>query len=168
MRISPAVRTSQDPIFQRMPSLGFEIGSNPEDKVHFVFWRRDPAYDDWQDIRRIVDFDMANGRIVAQNMRNGEYELTTGAWFRSMADYQRFLTLSQTRGTLRMNADFTMHRDLSRTLARRVTHILERAYAEFDNVRVTDIRDQTFDNDGGVRCMVTYRRPYVAPDEVTP
>lgn len=166
--IQPAMRISNHPAFNRRPFLGFEVGTDPAEKVSYIHWRYDPGYDDWQEERRMPGFEMANGRTTYQNLQNGDMVLTTGAWFRSWADYQRFLALSQQRGMLRMDADFTMHRDYSRAHTERVKVLAGRAYAEFDNVRITEVVDQTFDNDGGVRCMVTYTRPWVLPDGIAP
>lgn len=156
-------RVSDNPVFLNMPYLGFEIGTSPYEKVHYVFWRKAAAFDDWQEARRLVTFDLPGGSTRYQDMGNGDWELKTGAWFRSAADYQRFLAISRQPGVLRMNADYTMHRDLGRDLQNQVKVIVGRRYAEFDNVRVLDVTNQSFDNDGGVRCEVVYRRPYVAP-----
>jgi hypothetical protein len=161
-------RVSDNPIFDAAPLLGFEVGPFPSQQARYVFWRRDAAFHDWQELGQVREIRIAGGNSRYQTPPPSGYELKTGAWFRCREDFQRFLALSRQRGTLRMNADYTMHRDYSRPENQQVIVKVNRRYAEFDNVTVLAIKDQTFDNDGGVRCEVTYRRPYVAPPIVEP
>jgi hypothetical protein len=149
-------RVSDNPIFDAMPWLGF---GNEATFVRFVFWRSDRSFHDWQESRRINKFEIPGGRNVYQRTAAGPLTLETGAWFRSATDYQTFLALSEWPGFLRMNADYTMHRDLSLPHAEQVRTIQGKRYAVFQNVMVMGVTDQTFDNDGGVRCQVTYERP---------
>lgn len=159
---------SDNPIFHYRTRLGFEIGPHASQQVHFVFWRKETAPHDWQLRDSLVDLRIPGGAPIYQDMEDNEWELETGAWFRGRADYRKFLALSRFPGLLRMNADYTVHRDDSRPLDRQVVPILGRRYAEFDSVTVHGITDQSVDNDGGVRCQVVYRRPYVAQPVIEP
>jgi len=155
------IRESHDISFDRFPHLGFEVGDDPVQKVHFVFWRASAAPDDWQEVRRVNAFPIPNaadGRTIYQHQRNAPQTLETGLWFRSRNDFQRFLAMGTYPGMLRMNRMYTMH-EPDRTVT-----LLGRTYAEFDNVRVMDITRQTFDNDGGVRCQALFTRTPAAAD----
>jgi hypothetical protein len=156
--IRPAVKVSSNPIFNRRPFIGFgsahdvtDIDWNPESR--FVLWRYDAAFTDWQ-----VETSIAKLRIPHSNStvyQNGGQEpatLETGLWFRSRIDYQVFRSGANSVGVLRMDRDFTMH--APDAVVTRFGH----SYADFHNVVVTEITDQTFDNDGGVRCQVTFER----------
>jgi hypothetical protein len=174
--IRPAVKVSTNPIFARRPFLGFgsahdvtDIDWNPESR--FVFWRDRQAFTDWQVDPVIAKHRIPHGnRTVYQNIGQGPSTLETGLWFRSRIDYQAFLSIAGTAGVLRMNRDYTMHEPDA--IVTRFGH----QYADFHNVVVTKISRQTFDNDGGVRCEVTFERAegassyygfayYAGPDE---
>lgn len=149
-------RVSDNPIFAYGPLLGFYADG---EQARFIFWRKEAAPPDWQGGRDLVANRVYGGRrTLYQDIGADPLRLKTGAWFQSKADFQRFKRLSASVGQLWMNADYTAHRDLSRSPAEQVIHRLGMHYAIFDNVVVTAITDETLDNDGGVRCKVQFER----------
>lgn len=156
--IRPAVKVSTDPVFNYRPFLGFgsphdvaDRGWDPE--VRFVLGRDAAAYVDWQEDEHIVEQDIPHGeRTIFQDTGSGPMTLDTAVLFRSRIDFQVFRSIRRSVGVLRMNYHFTMHEPDA--IVTRFGHL----YADFHNVVVKSITNQTFRNDGSVRCDVLFKR----------
>jgi hypothetical protein len=153
------MRTSNDIELWRYPHQGFATGDEPGEKLHFAFWwGKSESPPDWQVSLRNRELAIANSdSVILQRTGTDAMKLDIGCWFRNRNDFTIFLAMSRLSGTLWRLRRFTMHEpDEERSRA-------EGVYALFNDVNITKISNQSFDNDGGVRCRVTFTRAVNMP-----
>lgn len=142
---------SADAIFRRARAIGFIVPVNFF--VPFVMIRSNAQPNDWQGGRKLVQDDIpGSGRVLTQDLGPQPLTLATGLVFANRAMFQRFWQVQNQTGTLRMNADWTMHEP------DRTTHFHGVDYAEFDNVIITSVSGLTFDLAKRPQCDVVFQR----------
>lgn len=145
-----------DPIFDKYPHLGWEVGPSDAEKVYFVFSRREAEPIDWQGgIDLVSDRIPGSNRTLYMDMGAQPLRLETRLIFPNKAAFRKFWRLSRTPGLLRMNAAYTVWPGRTPNPVR----IAGRDYVEFPDTIVTELpTEATPDLKGGVHCAVTFER----------
>lgn len=143
------------------PHQGFGDPDNPDWFSPFhVHVEDDGNYPEWdQELLESTRQFAGSSSYVTQITGFGPARLTLSVWFDTRRDFARFRTRYGTVATLSLLAGLSNHEGIVRTHN-------GKAYEQFRDTLLLEIRDVSANIDGSVECRVTFQRAYdprVAP-----